>query len=768
MITKQAEKRLQNMFRKISPLEPQILKEKDKAYDDFIHQDASMKSPFFIGLYYIERDFKHLNEYAEQAVRDVYKEQELKVLGYIALCDIYGQAALPAVFVNKLLGLHPRSNYLSGNNHVNSVFYYGRVNKGTFCYISRHILISYQLLERCSRKLYQDSYKNVLHRWAEDFMNAVIDECAERFNENYMTILEKIFIRNKIVDDRSESDFSKLIQECSIPELRKDLLEKLSERSGKLADNTDPEDESPVYMMTAHFYGHLGRLYSKDSTGLVNYGKAVEYSRKSLYYLEKCNGQDSLIYHMYGDALRFHFKAECEEIQKSGADVSNEQFLDFEDKIKEIRRNYNIAAQTGGNIYATTSSIRLLIDYLKFVYACKGISVAEDMKKLSDNQQMLRMDIEEMIHSLDSENLDEKDTQIYNDLLNDFQSGVMYGDYSQVAHYFHNRLNELLNHQGSISEIAMVCQSLVNARLAKYRKDSQYGNLFYEAIPKKEIDEILELLESSLDQSIDTKSYTERRSRCIAYNKWMNLSKYSERSISKGIFYAKQWKELVEMEHHYDPKPYYYLYVLYYLSVLEGNKDDEKYIEKYRKLSYTYANNMGNRVDYIRDLWVAGTGMGQLCNAYVVDDWGELKLKRRIDFQTFKGVFEKVESKKGIVSLKFPVKWMNRKAKFQTREKNSLTEDQTTHEVVFYGGFSYETITAINSAVRDITSREELPNPCISQPDTVVQIKAGEARVKKFYKESYIKEMNSVEIVFSFQINDMIFHTNNYFISMDM
>lgn len=193
MITKQAEKRLQNMFRKISPLEPQILKEKDKAYDDFIHQNASMKSPFFIGLYYIERDFKHLNEYAEQAVRDVYKEQELKVLGYIALCDIYGQAALPTVFVNKLLGLHPRSNYLSSNNHVNSVFYYGRVNKGTFCYISRHILISYQLLERCSRKLYQDSYKNVLHRWAEDFMNAVIDECAERFNENYMTILEKIF-----------------------------------------------------------------------------------------------------------------------------------------------------------------------------------------------------------------------------------------------------------------------------------------------------------------------------------------------------------------------------------------------------------------------------------------------------------------------------------------------------------------------------------------------------------------------------------------------
>lgn len=746
VITRQAEKRLRHMFRKISPLEQRIVEEKDNAYDDFIHQDASMKSPFFIGLYYIERDFKHLNKYAEQAIKDVYKEQELKALGYIALCDIYGQAALPAVFVNKLLGLHPGSNYLTGDSHVNSVLYYGRVNKGTVCYISRHLLISCEMLEQCSQRLYRDHYKNKLHQWAENFMNAVLDECEERFIENYKTILEKMFIRNKILDNQNESDFSKLIQDCSIPELRKNLLEKLSERSGKLADNTEPTDESPVYMMTAHFYGHLGRLYSRDSIGLTNYGKAVEYSQRSLYYLEKCNGQDSLIYHMYGDALRFHFKAECEDIQKSGASLSNEEFLDLEDKIKEIRRNYNIAAQIGGNIYAATSTIRLLIDYLKFVYECKGISVAEDINGLSDNQQMYRMDIEEMLHSLDSENLDEKDIEIYNNLLDEYQSGIMLGDYSQAIQYFHNRLQHLLAHQGSIREIVMVRQSLVNARLAKYRKDSEYGTSFYAAIPKNEIKDILELLEKSFEQSIDTRSYVERHSRCIAYNKWMNLAKHSEKDISKGLFYAKQWRDLVEMDHRYDPKPYYYLYVLYYLSVLEGNKDDEKYIEKYRRLSYTYANNLGNRVDYIRDLWVAGTGMGQLCDAGVIDDWGELKLKRLTEFQIFKGRFEKVESKRGIVSLISPVKWINRMAKFQTREKNTLTEDQRTHTVCFYGGFSYETITAINSTVRDVTSGEELPKPCISQLNiTVTQSRKQE---KSSYKESYIKKMDSAETVF--------------------
>lgn len=748
VIKGQAEKRLRRMFRKISPLGKHIVEEKDKAYDDFIHQDTAMKSPFFIGLYYIERDFKHLNDYAQQAIKDVYKEQELKALGYIAFCDIYGQVALPAIFVNKLLDLHPSSNYLAGNSHVNSVLYYGKTNKGMVCYISRHILISFELLELCSQRLYKDHYKNTLHQWAENFMNAVFDECANRFIENYRTILENIFIRNKITDDQNESDFSKLIQDCYIPELRKSLLEKLSERSSKLADNTDPTDESPIYMMTAHFYGHLSRLYSKNSTGMINYEKAVEYSRKSLYYLEKCNGQDSLIYHMHGDALRFLFKAECDEIQKSQATLSNEQFIDLEDEIKEIRRNYNLAAQIGGNIYAATSTIRLLINYLKFVYKRKGINTIEDISKLSDNQQKFRMDIEEMFHSLDAENLDEKDTEIYNNLFDEYQSGIMFGDYSQAIQYFHNRLEYLLKNQGSIREIATTRQGLVNARLAKYRKDSHYGTSFYAEIPKNEIIYILELLEKSFEQSIDTQSYSERHSRCIAYNKWMNLSKHSESSISKGLLFAKQWKELVEMEHRYDPKPYYYLYVLYYLSVLEGNKDDEKYIEKYRSLSYTYANNVGNRVDYIRDLLVVGTGMGQLCDISVIDDWGELKLKRQTELQTFKGIFEKVESKKGIVYLNSPVKWINRMAKFQTREKNSLTEDQITHTVCFYGGFSYETITAINSTVRDLTSGEEMTKPCISRPNIVNQVTLQKVQEKRSYKKSYIKKRNSAKTVF--------------------
>ena len=55
---------------------------------------------------------------------------------------------------------------------------------------------------------------------------------------------------------------------------------------------------------------------------------------------------------------------------------------------------------------------------------------------------------------------------------------------------------------------------------------------------------------------------------------------------------------MTEKEHRYDPNPYYYLYVLYYLSVMDGNKEDEKNIETYRKLSYTYANNRGNRITY--------------------------------------------------------------------------------------------------------------------------------------------------------------------------
>lgn len=609
---------------------------------------------------------------------------------------------------------------MRNNSNINSILYYGKIGEGTTCYISKHVLISYELLEQCSQILYKDTYKNVLHKWAISLIDAIFTECKERFNEKYKTVLERIFIRNRVVYDQNESDFSKLILDISIPELRKEILLDLVNNATNLAESTNPEEEPSIYMMTAHFYGHLSRIYSKDAIGLINFEKAVEYSQKSMYYLEKCNGQDSIIYHIHGEALRLLFKENCKEILNSEMEITNEKFTDLEDEISEIRRYYDIAAQIGGNIYATTSTIRLLIDYLKFVYKYKNIGSLEEIKILSANQQIIRLDIEELIHLLDMEELDEKNKIIYNNLIDEYHSGIMLGDYSHAIQYFQNRMDYLISHQGSISEIATVRQSLVNARLAKYRKGSQYRTSYYSEIPFKEIEEILELLEKSFDQNIDINDFSERRSRCAAYKKWMDLAKYSTRDITKGIFYAKQWKELVEKEHRYDPNPYYYLYVLYYLSVLEGNRDDERYIEEYRKLSYYYANNKGYCVSYIRDVLVSGNGMGQICDADVIESWGDFTIKRPVEFIPLEGRFEAVESKKGIVSLKSPIKWANRKAKFQTRENNSLADEQKTHLVSFYGGFSYEMITAINSTVRDITSGEILPDATIFQENIVI------------------------------------------------
>lgn len=111
VITGEAERKLRHIFRKNSPLDKDTLDKKDRDYDSFISKDSSMKSPFFIGLYYVERDFKHLNEYIRQAVNKIYNEKEIKVLGFIALCDIYGSAYLPAIFINKYLGINLRNNY---------------------------------------------------------------------------------------------------------------------------------------------------------------------------------------------------------------------------------------------------------------------------------------------------------------------------------------------------------------------------------------------------------------------------------------------------------------------------------------------------------------------------------------------------------------------------------------------------------------------------------------------------------------------------------
>ena len=706
VIRSKAENSLKYKFKKISSLDKIDLQNKDEEYGSFISQDPSMKSPFFIGLYYIEKEFKHLSDYVKQAFKGIYKEEEYKALGYIAFSHIYGNTTLPYVFVNRILGIG-RKNYLDINGYAKSIVFLGRVNGGTTAYQSRHRLISQEILNICSQKLFGGNYEDELVKWSENFINDIITEMRRNFNEAYKLILEKIFTRNRINLENGEADFSKLIQEIAISEYKVDILKKLATDAENIAEQFDPNENPTAYMMAAHFYGHLGRLYSKSST-ILNYDYAVKYSYKAKKFLEECSGQDYTIYHMYGDAKRLALRDRCKRYIESEIDISHQAYRDLENEVDEILEQYSISDEAGNHVYARTTSVLLLKDYLRFVYQMKHIQSVKEMNLLTDRQMQYKMQIEEFLDALADEDMDEKSRLYCKSLRDDFESGIMYNDYAHMEVYHQNKLDYEILHKGSISSIIMHRSKLIISKVGRYRKILPNGKISYMNIPAKELEKILTLLEQNLEQNIDSSSYRERQKRCKDYKLWMALAKYSTRDISTGIIYAKQWMNLVEIGRMSDPLPYYYLSVLYSLSVLEGNSSDAIHIDDCIKKACSFSNNRIDSVIRLKDILIKGKGMGQLCDVSVMKEIGSLEVYRQIQPIQIIGQFKSVSSKRGNVSVRVPEMWMGRNAKFTVGEKNHLTDDVITHMVSFFGGFCYEGITAINSSVIDMNTEETL------------------------------------------------------------
>lgn len=706
-INQESERQLRRVFKKNSPLTKHELELKDAGYDDFIRQDiSSMRCPFMIGLYYMDKHFNGIDGYADRVLSNItHGEREIKAIAFMALSDIYGQESLPAVFVNKYLGLNPRSNYINTNEYIKSAFYIPN-NQDTTVYRPKHYLISQKLLEKCSMSLYGVSYREKLADLAIELIEAIFEECQEKFADAYHVILEKIFIKNRIGNDVSQSDFSKIIEEVALPEKRKEILLRVATLSAKLADGMDPKKFQQIYMMTAHFYGHLSRLSSKR---IGNFELATEYCERSMYYMEMCQGQDSRVYHMYGQSRQAALADKWEKLLKLNEKLPDSEFSNFEDEIDNIIGIFSLAAQAGSPDYALTSQMGLLIDYLSFVYRKKGINSVPQLASLSTTQQKYRTDIEELISALDGVELDDNSGNIFTHLLNKYRSNIMMNDFGKAIEYYQNKLDYLQSNNGTASEIINARHGLVNARIGKYRVMSSDGRGYYSNIPAKEVEDILQMLDAIIEQSFDMNKYQARQRRISILNRWLQLAKYTSQSVDKGIVVALKWKELEEKDKTNDPRPYYYLYVLYYLSVLEGNKANAPLAKEYQKLSYQKTLSAGYKLDYIRDFFVKGTGMGQLKDANSVTDWSKIIESGAVNLQPISGYFSKVVSKKGIVEIQDPINWLGREAKFRAEENNTLGEKQVTHKVKFYGGFGFEQIIALDRSVKDVTAGEELP-----------------------------------------------------------
>lgn len=701
--------KLRNQVKKYSTLSADELHWKDSNFNDFFKQDLSMRCPFIIGLYYLEKQFNGVRDYVANILRQVDDEIELKAMAVIALADYYGRIGFPIQVIQHYLGI--KQNYLKTHPYANGAFIRKNDDNGNAVYCSKHYLISEHILDQISTKLYGGAHKEFLEELSMMLISVIKAACEQLAYTNYYgALLERVFIKYKYgagyeAEQQSESDFSTLIETVKLAETREKILKFLAKSFADVVERLDPEKHGAAFFTVAHFFGHLSRVYTKSNIGLRNDQKALENCQIAIDYLDKVEKEDSYIYHMYGMALMRAFQTKLGQLDK--ASVSDNDLKNLENELAVSAGMFDKSGEAGNVVYGVLSKLELYMVYLGFVYAIKRISDVVQLNLLSRRQMDLRSEVEEMFAQIEGMQLDAVARAKFLRYESTYRSNIMFNNFGKAIEYYQNRLDELKRTRGSEVEIIVTTHGLITALFGKYRKTNESAFSYFEDIPSKDVNRILDLIESSIQYPFDKTKYHERQRRIGLYYRWLQIAKFSERSIGSGIEIADQWARLDPK----DPRPYYYLYTLHYLRAMDGYQDSLKEAEAYRRKCYqTISSRHHNEEELdirrIRDIVVHGKGMSRLKDVRhskkLPDSINEMKP------MAFYGTFTHAETKKGFIQLTDPKGLYGVEVKFTLGQGNTLSDNQIGHKLALYAGFTLEQINAIDHFVKDLTTGEKL------------------------------------------------------------
>lgn len=701
--------RLRAQVKKYSALSTEELNKKDVNFDKFFEQDSSMRCPFIIGLYYLEKQFNGVHDYVTNILKQVEDEKELKIMVAISIADYYGRVGFPSQVVQNYLSI--KQNYLKTHPYSNGVFIKDNDGNGNAIYRSKHYLISENILNQVSTRLYGGAHREYLEKLSVDLISVVKLACQQLpYNNYYGNVLERVFIKDKnggAAEDgiqQSDSGFSRLIETVKLVGTREKILESLAQSFADIADQLDPSRHDGAFLTAAHFYGHLSRIYIKNNIGLRNDQKALENCEIAMKYLDKAEKKDSYIYHMYGMARLRSFQTTLRQIEKSS--VTEAVFKNLEDELTNSAEMFDKSADAGNIIYSVLSKMELYIEYLTFVFAVRRISDIAHLNLLSRRQMDLRSEIEEMFARLEGMQLSTIDRSKFFKYETTYKSNIMFNNFGKAIEFYQNRLDQLKGVSSSEEEIVVTTHGLITALIGKYRKTNEIGLSYFED-PSKDVNRILDLIESLIEYTFNKSNYHERQRRISLFSRWLQLAKFSEKSVTSGIDIADRWNQLDPK----DARPYYYLYTLHYLRALDGYEDSLKQAEIYRRKCYQTVlarHNSEEDLDIrrLRDIIVQGKGMGRLKD---VRHYNKLPAAiNNMEPMKLYGSFSHVESKKGFIKLSEPPGLHGVEAKFTLSQGNTLSDKQTSHKIAFYAGFTLEQINAIDHFVRDITTGEKL------------------------------------------------------------
>ena len=709
--------KLRNRFQDMSRLAPVLIQQRNQDFDRVI--TSSMRTPFIIGLYYMEENF-NIDDYVRKALDGCVKRDYADVIGCLAMCDEFYCKNFPVSLVSSWLGLTVRNEFLRLFPAASSIMVKERSDSGIDMYHFKHPLLSSKFLELYCR----DYYNGIENRSSAiyDLTYKLIDKVANmgrNLREDSLNLVILLMIQNKSGGE-GEGSLSLLLDAIGMTVHQRALMLHLAEAFRPLADeirnrkNLNPDIELTSLerlqlRLVSHAYAHLGKLYSQ---GERNFDKAEEMMGLAIDYMPD---SDPLIYHMYGKSLLDEMKEKWKAHRDSS--VTNEEFAVWDSKVSMAQESFYKTCEYGSPEYGLPSLLDLYETYLEFVYRVRGIHSSDELSRLNSEQSQIYasfLSVLEDAHSYDDLGVVAENN--IRDIENRFHSQIMFGNFGKAVEYYQNQVDRLRGGH-DVDGYNRALRGLVLARISAAKAKDSRGN-FCEGIgsaQKKQ--QLLQEINELLQRPYNPSSYADYFNYTRMYHYWMLLGKNLGVRLDDGLGKARQWLEMEEdSKRAHNPEPYYYVKVLEYLSWKDGSGQA---FENVRSLDARISrldsdhrfDQRRGRLDKIRDLFVVGKEMGQLMD--VTAYHGETEILNALNDsqlqpQVFEGHLDEFVYQHGVLRLYQPSYWNNEKAWLETGKQveNTVSSRQLNHNIIFIGGFSVDRLRALPNSARDKSAGE--------------------------------------------------------------
>lgn len=719
--------RLTDNFKKVCreehSLTEQLIEQKDANFDNEIK--GQWRSPFFVGLYYREKEF-NIENYVKKAINN--RNYDL-VLSCLAMCDQFGCKDVPKSIVTKMAYLKSRESLKNVYPPSESLIYLSRREKHNFDdYHFKHPLLSKEYLKTYCQKYYgTDNMSNMYFDLAVKLIDTVAD--LNPLQEQHISILSAILIQNKDpnktnADNEPDSNkYSLLIKKVSAPEKQKKLMLHLAEAFCDTADNIINKFNGELYnlectdratlRLVSHAYAHLGKMYSSNSE--KNYVKATKCFELAIKYMPD---KDPYIYHMMGCSLLNKFKDDL----YNDSEIYVFEITSLEKDLDLISDTFDKSSEYGSPEYGIPSKLELFYKYLQYVYKRLKINCETDFYKLSEKQIDIQNRFINTLEESDGylEFEDEVKDRI-NKYRNYMTSEFMFGNFGKAIEYYQNKVDKYKSTDSELWENAL--RGLVSSRIyaAKEKAKENSDDLsFYWSIPENDRESLFRNISELVKIQVDIGRYSNYRKLSALYHHWMQLAKILDKPLDDCIFTVKNWIELEKRnKYNINPEPYYYLSALYYLDSLNGaglafNKAQDVMFEITRmSMNDKFDTRRGN-FKRCRDLLVKGRGAGQLLDvSHCLKDQEILQeaIKRKRMPLIFSGTYHKtIDKSLSVIKVYEPTKLKDLEVYMEIGRltKNTLFEGNEGHDIKFFAGFSIERPVAISDYAKDISSGENL------------------------------------------------------------